>query len=281
MEREINKVRNEIDEFSQRLLPHLALRDSVIFQDFLDKDCDDWRRRLRTLDDWQAAASHLRQLLIDSLSERPRTSVIENFSRFMMGGTADEKYVVKNGAIRWQLSVYAPMTWEEVVKLHKLHLPESLHPQQNQGRAPSVVATRGWLEQASAGDIDFMNALCTVLPFIADDDPAFAMTMLQPQAYRDRIRSRDGLTPSQRQTELEKVDAFYFGYVLNNSLLHVVAALANNHFLDIRQFLQIPNYSGRYTDLIPHYLFAILIAKVSVLTRDGGSSGACVNRCSA
>lgn len=275
MEHEINKVRFEIDEFSQRLLPDLARRDSVIFQDFLDNDCDDWRRRLRTLNDWQAAASQLQQLLIDSLSTRVPPPTIEDFSRFMMGGAAEEKYVLEDGGIRWQLSVFAPMTWEEVVELHKLHLPESLHPQHNQARAPSVEATRGWLEQASAGDIDCMNALCTVLPFIADEDPAFAMTMLQPQAYRDRIRSRDGLTPSQRETELEKVDAFYFGYVLNNALLHVVAALANNHFMDIRRFLQTPNYSGRYTDLIPHYLFAILFAKVSVLFSDVELSGVC------
>jgi hypothetical protein len=28
-----------------------------------------------------------------------------------------------------------------------------------------------------------------------------------------------------------------------------------------------PNFSGRYTPLIPHYLFAVLFAKVQVLTR--------------
>jgi hypothetical protein len=47
--------------------------------------------------------------------------------------------------------------------------------------------------------------------------------------------------------------------------LHVLAAMANNHFGDIADLLEHPSLVGRYTRLMPHYLFAVLLEKVEVL----------------
>jgi hypothetical protein len=55
------------------------------------------------------------------------------------------------------------------------------------------------------------------------------------------------------------------GKNLNNSLLHVLAALANNHFEMIADLLDHPSLVGGYTGLMPHYLFAVLFEKVTVL----------------
>jgi hypothetical protein len=57
----------------------------------------------------------------------------------------------------------------------------------------------------------------------------------------------------------------FFRHVLNNALLHVMAALANNHFEVIFDLLDHPSLIGGYTRLMPHYLFAVLLEKVDVL----------------
>ena len=57
----------------------------------------------------------------------------------------------------------------------------------------------------------------------------------------------------------------YFRRVLNNALLHVIAALACNRFEAVLDLLDHPNLTGYYTSMIPHYLLAVLVEKVQVL----------------
>jgi hypothetical protein len=83
------------------------------------------------------------------------------------------------------------------------------------------------------------------LPFVADADPAFAKKALDLSTWKN-------VTP-------------WFEHVANNALLHVLGALANNHFMLIRDYLDHPCLYGNYTHLMPHYLFAVLFQKVSVL----------------
>jgi hypothetical protein len=54
---------------------------------------------------------------------------------------------------------------------------------------------------------------------------------------------------------------------LNNTLLHVFGALANNHFETILDLLRHPHLLGGYTDLFPHYVFGVLLGKVETLRR--------------
>ena len=83
------------------------------------------------------------------------------------------------------------------------------------------------------------------LPFIADVDPAFAKKALDLDTW------------GKTHPCLE--------HVVNNALLHVLASLANNHFMLIRDYLDHPCLFGRYTRLMPHYMFAVLFQKVSIL----------------
>jgi hypothetical protein len=56
----------------------------------------------------------------------------------------------------------------------------------------------------------------------------------------------------------------YLRHVLNSALLHILGAVANNHFEVIADLLDHPNLVGGYTPLMPHYLFAVLFEKVEV-----------------
>jgi hypothetical protein len=69
----------------------------------------------------------------------------------------------------------------------------------------------------------------------------------------------------ERTDWLEYVEGLWFAHCLNNALLHVLGALANNHFGKIEEFLGHPFLVGRYTHLMPHYLFAVLFGKVVIL----------------
>ena len=60
------------------------------------------------------------------------------------------------------------------------------------------------------------------------------------------------------------VDGLWFGHILNNALLHVLGALANNNFMMIDDLLDHPFLVGGYSHLTPSYLFAVLFEKVAI-----------------
>ena len=53
-------------------------------------------------------------------------------------------------------------------------------------------------------------------------------------------------------------------HVVNNALVHVISALANNNFSEIRAYLDHPEFLGQSTSLVPRNLLAVLCAKVYV-----------------
>jgi hypothetical protein len=55
--------------------------------------------------------------------------------------------------------------------------------------------------------------------------------------------------------------------------LHVIGALANNRFDEIRPYIFHLEFPGRYSDLVPHYLFANLLAKAHTIQKH------CPNKC--
>ncbi len=111
-------------------------------------------------------------------------------------------------------------------------------------------------------DSGLWNSLCLILPLIADDDPALVKLLLDPQTWKTLVTTNSSLTANKREEIIHKIAEGYFPHVLNNALLHVFAALANNHFLKIRDYLGHSSLHGSYTGLMPHYLFAILFQKV-------------------
>jgi len=112
---------------------------------------------------------------------------------------------------------------------------------------------------------ELANALCMALPLLADTDPNFAKLALDPDTWRSLVLNDRGITEEQRTKRLKMVDGLWFGHVLNNALLHVLGALANNNFLVIEDFLDHPYVCGGYSHLFSHYTFAVLLEKVAIL----------------
>ena len=104
-----------------------------------------------------------------------------------------------------------------------------------------------------------------VLPSLANDDPAFGTFALDPETWKAIVRTDASLSNSEKTNRLVLIEIGYFRHVLNNALLHVLGALANNHFMAIRDLLDHPHLVGSYTDLMPHYLFAVLFHKVKTI----------------
>ena len=109
------------------------------------------------------------------------------------------------------------------------------------------------------------NALSYVLAPVSDLDPAFAKLALDLDTWRSIVRTDQTLDEATRSQRLRAIDCGHLPHAINNALLHVLAALANNHFGVIADFLDHPCLSGAYTGLIPHYLFAVLLEKVKTL----------------
>ncbi len=114
---------------------------------------------------------------------------------------------------------------------------------------------------------ELWNAVCWLLPFVGDAAPDFARLALDAETWRILTRSAPDLPEGLRRQRLEAIDGYLFRHVLNNALLHVRGALANNRFGRIPDFLDHPNLRGGYTYLMPHYLFAVLFEKVRTLRR--------------
>jgi hypothetical protein len=121
-----------------------------------------------------------------------------------------------------------------------------------------------WLLTRPVDSCELYNALCYLLPFIADADPAFAKLALDPDTWRRIVLSDPHITQEDRTTRLERIDG-HFAHALNNALLHVLGSLANNHFLLIDDYLEHIRLRGGYTHLMPQYLFAVLFDKVAML----------------
>ena len=71
-----------------------------------------------------------------------------------------------------------------------------------------------------------------VLPSLANDDPGFATFVLDPESWKAIVRADASLTSKETVRRLELIEIGYFRHVLDNAMLHVLGALANNHFME-------------------------------------------------
>ena len=151
-------------------------------------------------------------------------------------------YSRSNNNIRWKIGLFCDLG---TALLFGPRLPEKNDNLTEAECWTAVPEIEAWFLSLDPMDGRLWNPLCMVLPFVADVDPAFAKTALDLNTW--------GKTSP------------IFEHVVNNALLHVLGALANNHFMLIRDYLDHPCLFGRYTRLMPHYVFAVLFQKVSVL----------------
>jgi hypothetical protein len=119
-------------------------------------------------------------------------------------------------------------------------------------------------------DIPFLEAMPQGTPAFVRVQPITTSNRLSSW-QQALVRGKAAVSEEQRRKWLE---SGIFRHIINNALLHLFGALANNHFMLIRDYLDHPCLYGGYTGLMPHYLFAVLFQKVCVLcqlaTEDGG-----------
>src|SRR5262249_24462719 len=160
----------------------------------------------------------------------------QDFDRFLFQGTTPA-FVSRGGRIVWRIELCMPV---------ELALPCPVF----QGAADA--GPDGWGRflgrvedvkrrlMALPLDCQLANALCYVLPFVADADPAFVKLVLDVDSWRGVVLAERGLSEDERAERLHRVGSRWFEHVLNNALLHALGGLANNHFEHIRHFLDHP-----------------------------------------
>jgi len=254
---EVAKVHRELVCFREECLPVFLLPDIMSPLRFEEPE--------RSLRQWREAVDRLLDALpIDPDRAGNAPPKRANFEDFLIPMSGTHAHTVVGGQIAWRFDLH--MGWEygaeQVLSLLDSRTPGP-DPLEELRRNLSEVKRR--LMALPVDDCHLYNLLCYSLPPIANLDPSFARLALDEETYRSIVLTDPSLDAETREGRLRAVDGPYFHHVLNNALLHVLGALACNHFEVVRDLIDHPDIEGRYTSLMPKYLFSVLFEKVSLL----------------
>lgn len=252
---EIARVRTEIAVFRDECLPAML----------------GTRSEMCSLSQWREAARRLADGLPLRLGEGGPMDR-ESFREFMFMA-ATPSWRCEAGRIRWRIELFTAfddaLVWYPAPKEEQERLSASADwPREHRIEIEARLLSLGVLggpRDALIGVCAIGNALCMLLPWLADADPDFARIALDKETWRTLVVTNHSLTANERDQRLRLIDGILGRIILNNALLHVLGALANNHFLEIREYLRHPNLLGGYTYHMPRYLFAVLFEKVATL----------------
>jgi len=262
---EIANVQSELIAFRDEYIP--VFLDCPLLESMPDHVPDFVREQAvetsHRISSWQGAITKVSEALPISGQQTTRIKTAD-FEDFMFTG-ATPGFEHLNDGIRWRISLMIRLDWE-----YCCGWPLCLEQQERAEDRERVFFAnlpqiKDWLMGLSVTDSVLLNALCMILPFIADVDQAFAKLALDLETWRSLVTSYPQLSEEERRKSLDEIDHGHFLHAINNALLHVFAALGNNHFMSIRDYLDHPCLYGSYTGLMPHYLFALLFQKVSIL----------------
>ncbi len=112
-----------------------------------------------------------------------------------------------------------------------------------------------------------MGGYVSVLPILAELDPAFAAQAMDRSRLVATIKDDPTRAPSERARQLSVLGSRFYAGCICNSLVLVLEALANNHFPQIGHFLRLPEIhaDGYWSGLMPKVLLATLYRKAVVL----------------
>lgn len=259
---EIARVQEEVVCFRDRCLP--TFFGDRVHEIFKEEYCEWVREKIMTrtgsLSEWQEATHRLADLLpLGPLAPNAPKLSRDDFREFLLQ-EATHSFCIRGGRIVWKISLFVDPTFCGPYCGTFPDLPTAL--ENLPARLPEF---RQWLMSLPADSIELANMLCMALPFIADADPAFAKLALDPETWHQIVLADRNITEEERTKRLKCVESQWFGHVLNNSLLHVLGALACNHFLLIEEFLDHPFLCGGYSHLFGPYVFAVLFEKVVIL----------------
>jgi hypothetical protein len=250
---EVATVQAELLFLRERVLPALF---GTPLNAVFDGDYADWVREKSNgrLSEWQEATRRLTELLPLGPSA-PNSAKIsrDDFKEFLFQD-ATPSYCVREGSILWQIRLFVDPS-----------VCSAYFPSLDPTAFENLSKLQCWLMSLPVDSTELANALCMVLPLVADADPAIVKFALDTETWRNILLAGRDNTVEEQPKRLKWIDGLGFAHWLNNSLLHVLGALANNHFMLIEDFLDQPFLIGGYTHLMPHYLFAVLFEKVAIL----------------
>ena len=274
---EVAQVHRELTAFRDQLLPALLGPCEAYLQDRA-QDPSRWppaeqiEKSVRTLRHWQLAANRLLDALplarLGAADPEPDWS---EYEEFLWQSVSASSHLVREGRVVWRIELFIGWDFGLEYMLNMSGAASTGEAQEPgpecsfdelQRRLPEV--KRWFLALPVDGSVLF-NALSFVLAPVSDLDPAFAKLALDLVTWRSIVRTDQTLDEATKSQRLGAIDCGDLPHAINNALLHVLAALANNHFGVIADFLDHPCLSGAYTGLLPHYLFAVLLEKVKTL----------------
>lgn len=215
--------------------------------------------------DWLDAIDRLDAALPLTPVPPARAELRIDFFRDFMAQESTPGYLMRDGRMVWDIAL--AMVRPDTRFICRGYRSDGgnveLSLEQLQAELPRV---RKWLMGLPIDEPYLWNTLITHLPALADADPAFTKFVLDVETWQSIVRSDRTLTGITRAQKLQRVEA-QMQRVMNTVLLHVIGSLANNHFFDIRDFLPHPFLKGPSTNLMPHFVFAVLYQKVNTLRK--------------
>jgi hypothetical protein len=262
---EIARVHRELIAFRDRYLPAFfepwAPDPSIIppgARERLDQIAHPLRR-------WRDASNRLLEALpITPPGEADPPLDRAEYGEFLFQPASASSHVIREGRIVWRIELFVGWDWATEDILSRMRGGEVAIPDPVEELRRVLPEAERWLMSLPVDESLLWNLLCMALPPISDLDPGFAKLALDPETWRTIVLSDREIGEETRSRRLAAVDGD-LRRVLNNALLHVLAALANNHFEVIADLLDHPDLIGTYTGLMPHYLFAVLFEKVEAL----------------
>jgi hypothetical protein len=264
---EIAKVQAEILAFRDEYLP-VFLDPEAIHS--LPSAASGFRRRrireaVQALPKWQHAVTKLGEVLSFAGGGAHRLPPEPEHFREFMHQPAEPSFCCSDNGIHWKIRLFVDMVgvrcwcWPSCLPPHA---QVTDHEQVLRENLPQI---KRWLFGLRVDTPILWNAFSFLLPFIADYDQPFVKLAFDLNAWQATIAANVSLPDDERQAWLRMLEGGVIRHVMNNGLLHVLGALANNHFWDIGDYLEHPSLFGCYTALMPHYLFAVLYHKVAIL----------------
>jgi hypothetical protein len=263
---EVARVQQEVTLFRDEFLP--AAFDGPVTDRHSDGMTDHLKNHITAtagqLSGWRDAASRLSDLLPRGPLSASAVPFDRDLFRSFLFQKATPGFVVRGGRVVWRIEVFVSVEAMAHCPAHGGEEPTAGEDVWDWLAARADVVKK-WLTGLPANSDVLANSLCLVLPFLADLDPPFARLALDRETWRSLVLADRTLGDEEREKRLRFVAGNCFAHILNNALLHVLAMLANNHFLAVRDYLGHEQLRGSYTHLMPHYLFAVLIEKVAAL----------------
>ena len=266
---EVNQVLAEIAEFSEHILPEMALMDPCMFpRERRVSRLGERRWDKPPLIDWQLAAARLAGALTAETASLPRIYNVDEFGDFLWQEPGTP-YFIENGRIRWLMHECYRQSWEVD------YMPEAFRPNDPRNKEQYLTALKRWLLDPQARTANLERAFYWAIHTIADMEPEFVRNIMDVRTWRERIRTNTALTEAERQDELSETYCM-FNYALNNALLHLLAGISDNHFMDVRKFLDLPSFRGGYAGYLPEYLLQVLFTKVQVFWSKTRAPARCI-----